>query len=248
MSDPLDQIDTLLDDILSQGWDDPPDPQSNENWTVHRGADMKKAVDQFLEETSYPPLPQREAPVARPRKKKPDQVVIGSINTGSEVIANALLGVDGQPAFPPEDDTPDTDQDEPHGLFDIGLLSDLATGRKGALEAAQAAGVTTAEVQSQLAIALRDVDPTELAKALGMQAAEQQLKSGAIYGVVLSELVKDMMNGRMTAGAKIDLAKLLASVGKIMPKEDKTVGAGGGFVLNISMGASPAQPITIEAE
>lgn len=217
MSDPLDQIDTLLGDILSQGWDDPPAPAPE-----------------------YPPLPTRDVALPEPPARKP--------RARKEPAALAIVAAD-EPALTQEDDTPpDTDQDEPHGLFDIGLLSDLATGRKGALEAAQAAGLTTAEVQSQLATALRDVDPTELAKALGMQAAEQQLKSGAIYGVVLSELVRDMMNGRMTAGAKIDLAKLLASVGKIMPKEDKTVGAGGGFVLNISMGASPAQPITIEAE
>lgn len=133
-------------------------------------------------------------------------------------------------------------------VLDIGLLTDLATGRKSAIEAARAAGVTPERMQSQLAVALREIPPEEIAKALGIQAAEQQLKSGALYGAVLSALVNDMLSGRMKPSDKLELAKLLARVGRVEPKDEKGVGAGGGFVLNIQLGNNDPKPITIEAQ
>lgn len=262
MSDPLDQIDDLLSQALAGGWDDPtpaPEPaapveppapraQSNENWkVVHheypplvetpKTAPATEGEGVLLE---YPPLPVRDA---LPAVVKPKRGRVGK-EEAKEMARQAMTeaGIEHDVDEPPPDD-----QERHRGLLDIGLLSDLATGKKTALEAAEAAGITTAEVHSSLATALRDVDPKEIAKAMGIQAAEQQLKSGALYGVVLSELVNDMLNGRLSPMAKLDLAKLLANVGKIMPKEDKNVAAGGGFVLNISMGGAP-QPITIEAE
>lgn len=139
------------------------------------------------------------------------------------------------------------DEEDASGLLDIGLLTDLAAGRKGAVEAARAAGVTEAQLQSSLAVALREVDPKEIAKAMGLQAAEQQLKSGAIYGAVLADLVADMAAGRLKPETKIELAKLLANVGRVMPKEDKNVSAGGGFTLNINLAGAGSQPVIIDA-
>lgn len=147
---------------------------------------------------------------------------------------------DDEPAAPPGDEAP------PGALLDIGLLTDLATGKKGAVAAAQAAGVTPQQLQSSLAIALRDVPPEEIAKALGLQAAEQQLKSGALYGAVLADLIADMAVGRLKPEIKVELAKLLARIGRVEPKEAKDVAAGGGFVLNIQVGGAAA-PVTIEA-
>jgi hypothetical protein len=116
------------------------------------------------------------------------------------------------------------------------------------VEAAQAAGVTTDQIQSALATALHEVDPREIAKALGLQAAEQQLKSGALYGAVLHDLVLDMQSGRLKPDLKIELAKLLARVGRIEPKEDKGTAVGQGFVLNINLGAAGPTPVTINAD
>lgn len=130
--------------------------------------------------------------------------------------------------------------------LNIGLLTDLAAGRKGAAEAAEAAGVTPDDLQAALATALRGVDPKEISKALGLQAAEQQLKSGALYGAVLFDLVKDMQEGRLKPDTKIELAKLLAKVGRIEPKDEKGAGAGSGFVLNINLGTNSPAPVTIE--
>lgn len=252
-TDSLDQIDSLLGDVLSSGWGDEP------------------AVPPQVE-PEYPPLPTRNADWGKSVIDTPEyKTEQKRRNKKAAAMAGELLGVDGAPAFPvgkaqglalakeamdqagieyrDGDDTQDETDEEPRGaLMNIGLLTDLATGRKSALEAADAAGITPAEVQSQLATALRDIDPKELAKALAIQAGEQRLKSGAIYGVVLSELVTDMMQSRLTPTMKIELAKLLSNVGGITPKEDKTVAQGSGFVLNISMGAAPAQPITIEAD
>lgn len=142
----------------------------------------------------------------------------------------------------PQEATPEGDR----GVMDIGLLTDLAAGRKTAVEAARFAGVSVDEIQSSLAVALREVPPEEIAKAMGLQAAEQQLKSGALYGAVLADLVADMAAGRLKPETKIELAKLLARVGRVEPKEDKGVGAGGGFVLNINLG-NAERPVTIDA-
>lgn len=130
----------------------------------------------------------------------------------------------------------------------IGLLADLAAGRRTPAQVATAAGVTQQDLEAELATTLREVDPKEIAKALGIQAAEQQLKSGALYGAVLADLVHDMSSGRLKAEQKIELAKLLAKVGRIEPKEEKNVGVGGGFTLNINLGGqAPAAPIVIDA-
>lgn len=132
-------------------------------------------------------------------------------------------------------------------MMDIGLLTDLAAGRTTADQAAAFAGVSVEEVQSSLATALREVPPEEIAKAMGLQAAEQQLKSGAIYGVILADLVGDMAAGKLKPETKIELAKLLARVGRVEPKEDKGVGAGNGFVLNINLGAANEKQIVVDA-
>lgn len=252
-TDPLDQIDSLLGDVLASGWGDEP-----------------AAPPQV--EPEYPPLPTRNADWGKSAIDTPEHKAEQKRrNRKAASLAGALLGVDGAPAFPVDKahalalakeamdeagieykdggDTPDETDEEPRGaLMNIGLLTDLATGRKSAMDVAAAAGITPAQVQTQLATALRDVDPKEIAKALTIQAGEQQLKSGALYGVVLQELVTVMMRNGLSPSLMIELAKLLANVGKIMPKEDKAVATGSGFVLNISMGAAPAQPITIEAE
>lgn len=171
-----------------------------------------------------------EAPAPRPASAEPDYP---PLPVPSDEWGNPL---------PPEDDT------EPTGrVLDIGLLTDLATGKKSAVAVAEAAGVDPEALQSQLAVALRQVPPEEIAKALGLQAAEQQLKSGALYGAVLSELVADMISGRMRPADKLELAKLLARVGRVEPKDEKNVGAGSGFILNINLGQG-AQPVTLEAE
>lgn len=156
------------------------------------------------------------------------------------------------PEYPPLPVRPADAEPEPpggaeRGVMDIGLLADLAAGRKTAEQAAQFAGVSVDEIQSSLAVALREVPPEEIAKAMGLQAAEQQLKSGALYGAVLADLVADMAFGRLKPETKIELAKLLARVGRIEPKDEKGAGAGGGFTLNIMMGAGDPKPITIEA-
>lgn len=146
----------------------------------------------------------------------------------------------------PADVEPEPPADSERGVMDIGLLADLAAGRKTAEQAAAFAGVSVSDIQSSLATALREVPPEEIAKAMGLQAAEQQLKSGAIYGAVLADLVADMAEGRLKPETKIELAKLLARVGRVEPKEDKGVGAGGGFVLNINLG-NAERPVTIDA-
>lgn len=171
----------------------------------------------------YPPLPQRDDGVHTYLEPQ----VHGGALKRSEFVGT-----------PPDDDAP-------RGMMDIGLLTDLATGKKGAVAAAQAAGVTPQQLQSSLAIALREVPPEEIAKALGLQAAEQQLKSGALYGAVLADLVGDMALGRLKPEVKVELAKLLARIGRVEPKEAKDASTSS-FVLNISMGAA-AQPVTIEA-
>ena len=147
----------------------------------------------------------------------------------------------------PADVEPEPPSPSDRAVMDIGLLTDLAAGRKTAAQAAALAGVSVAEIQSSLATALREVPPEEIAKAMGIQAAEQQLKSGALYGAVLADLVADMAEGRLKPENKLELAKLLARVGRVEPKEDKGVGAGGGFTLNIMLGAGDPKPITIEA-
>lgn len=215
-----DVLDDALGKIVSSGWDDEPAPATLANAGPQPGdSDLDRRLDAAPLPT-YPPLPVKEKAYAVAAEAEPTQKA----------------------------GTPETDENEPGGVLDIGLLTDLATGRKGAVEAAEAAGVTHAQLQSSLATALHGIDPGEIAKALGIQAAEQQLKSGALYGAVLFDLVADMKAGRMKPDHKIELAKLLAKVGRIEPKEDKGVAAGGGFVLNIQMGQATPPVVTIEAD
>ena len=156
-----------------------------------------------------------------------------------------------EPDYPPvpvrEPDPPAPVPEGERGMMDIGLLADLAAGRKTADEAARFAGVSVDEIQASLAVALREVPPEEIAKAMGLQAAEQQLKSGAIYGAVLADLVADMAEGRLKPEHKLDLARLLSRVGRIEPKEEKGAGVGGGFRLNIVIGGD-TPPVIVEAE
>lgn len=231
----MDQIDSLLDDILSSGWTDTPAPVE-----VEPPAPTPPTPE-------YPPVPVRPAEPA-PRRKQttqkdtPTGVVFDMPYPGQDDPTETGMLV----AAPNAQDDPD-DGDDEGGLYNLGILSDLAAGRITTEDAAQAAGVTTTQVQSALATALREVDPREILKALGLQAAEQQLKSGALYGAVLHDLVRDMATGRLKPEHKLELAKLLAKVGRIEPKEDKSVGAGSGFTLNISMGQAAPQQVIIDA-
>lgn len=167
------------------------------------------------------------------------------------IVAQGWDDGPAEPDYPPvpvrEPDPPVPVPEGERGMMDIGLLADLAAGRKTADEAARFAGVSVDEIQASLAVALREVPPEEIAKAMGLQAAEQQLKSGALYGAVLADLVRDMAEGRLKPETKIELAKLLARVGRVEPKDEKGAGAGGGFTLNIMLGAGDRQPVTIEA-
>ena len=154
-----------------------------------------------------------------------------------------------EPEYPPvpvREEPPAATPEGDRGVMDIGLLADLAAGRKTAVEAARFAGVSVDEIQSSLATALREVPPEEIAKAMGLQAAEQQLKSGALYGAVLADLVADMAAGRLKPEHKLEMAKLLARVGRVEPKEEKGAGVGGGFRLNIVIGGD-TPPVIVEA-
>lgn len=171
----------------------------------------------------YPPLPVREAPMKDFRSGPLPETQHQSV-------------------------TVVRDDEDHQSILDIGLLTELASGQKNAAQAAEAAGMTVGQVQSALATTLRGMDPKEIQKALGIQAVEQQLKSGALYGAVLHELVQDMMAGRMKPDQKMDFLKFLSEIGRIKPKEEKGGGPGQGFVLNISMGGPAApQPVIIES-
>lgn len=180
-----------------------------------------------------------------------DAVLGGIVGQGWEDTAppQAAAPLPEYPPLPVREPQPDPEppSDSERGVMDIGLLADLAAGRKTAEQAARFAGVSVDEIQSSLAVALREVPPEEIAKAMGLQAAEQQLKSGALYGAVLADLVADMACGRLKPETKIELAKLLARVGRVEPKEDKGAGAGSGFTLNIMLGAGDPRPVIIDA-
>lgn len=220
-----DQVDTLLGNLLSSGWDDEVGQAVAEVAAPAPAPKPAKPAPVVKSpQPDYPPLPVRDGMYEMPMVGQKDPSEPGMLVNASGAADEA------PPRFGPP--------------MDIGLLTDLATGRPGAFAAAEAAGFTQEDLQSSLALALRDTPPAEIAKALGLQAAEQQLKSGALYGAVLAALVNDMATGRMRAETKIELAKMLAKVGRLEPKEEK-LAAGGGFTLNISMGSSP-QPIIID--
>lgn len=226
---PLDQqLDAALGGILSAGWDD---PLGSAVAQVNRSPDP--LVNQVRE---YPPLPVREdaAPAPRAKKAPPKEpVVVMERQPNGGALMRTVAEDDEEPPLEV-------------GVFNVGALADLASGRMTPDQVASQMGVELGQLQSELAVALRDMDPKDIAKAMGLQAAEQQLKSGAVYGAILADLVADIAAGRLKPDQKIELAKMLAKVGRIEPKEDRGAVAGQGFVLNISMGTAP-QPITIDS-
>jgi len=215
--DPSAQLDDALGDVLSGGWDTPPDPEPVEPpapasieavWSEHRN----------------------ESASAAARVVKPD---------------GEIVRFEDLPLPPEDDDEPKHPLQGESGMLSMGLLADLAAGRATPEQAAARSGVDVGQLDAALALTLRDMEPADIAKALNLQAVEQQLKSGALYGAVLHALTLDLATGKMPATVKIELAKLLGKNGRIEPKEEKAQ-AGGGFVLNISLGAA-AQPVTIES-
>lgn len=238
--DSFGDLDAALDGILSSPWETAPpeNPAPEKPEVVAPAAPAPEPVQHDLTGRG-----DKSAPVAH----KTEPAI-----PASTAIAEAL----GQevPVIPlpvPDDeyhDDDDEDTPESRARLGMGALVDLASGRRSATDVAAQVGVTDAQLHSQLATALREVPPEEIAKAMGLQAAEQQLKSGAVYGAVLADLVQDMLNNRLKPEVKIDLAKMLAKIGKLEPKEDRNVGVGSGFILNISLGSTDPTPITIEAE
>lgn len=161
----------------------------------------------------------------------------------------ALLPV--QDAAPAQDETGEDwqppDENEQPPLASLGLLTDLATGRKDAAEVASAAGITVEALQDQVAFTLAEVAPDEITRVIGLQALQQQLKSGALYGAVISALARDLVGGRLTPAHKLEMAKVLARMGRVEPREEKNQAMGGAFVLNINVGAGQP-PVVIEAQ
>lgn len=226
--DLLTSMDDALGAILDDPWDAPASPPAAQT------------------ETAPPPAPDtpQEASTAPPQDDPPQPLapIMGREDRSTEArIMRTVPPV-------PEEPTPDDPEEHPHVQMGLGTLADLASGRKTAEEVASSVGVTGDELHAQLATALREVPQEEIQKAMGLQAVEQQLKSGAVYGAVLADLVRDMLGNRMKPETKIELAKLLARVGRIEPKEDKTAGLGSGFQLYINLGNAEPRPIVVEAE
>lgn len=151
-----------------------------------------------------------------------------------------------EPPLPARRERDEDQEPEPpnKAIMDIGLLSDFVTGSRSAEDTAAAAGVTINELHSALATTLAQVDPRELAKAMGVQIAVTQLKAGAVFNALLADLVEDIRAGRAKADVKLELMKILKGIGRLEPKEEKGVVPGGGFQLNINIGG--AAPVTID--
>lgn len=133
-------------------------------------------------------------------------------------------------------------------LLDVGILSDLVSGVRTPHQAAADAGVTQEQLHSALAVTLSQVDPREIAKAMGVQVAATQLKAGAVWNAILADLLNDIQTGRAKADVKLELLKVLKGVARLEPREDKGVGAGGGFSLNINISAGDTvKPVVIDA-
>lgn len=231
--EPLDGLlDAALGDILTGGWSDPlvgdQTPAPDDAQPVVAETPLPK----------YPPLPVREDQAPRQAVKK---------TTPPAGTVTERLEAQPHGGALKRSETSEGDEPGDTSMFSLGVLSDLASGRATPADITARTGVSEDDLHDQLATALHGMDPKEIAKAIGIQAAEQQLKSGALYGAVLADLTSDLIGGRLKPDIKIELAKLLAKNGRIEPKDDKTVGAGGGFTLNINMGAS-VQPITIVAD
>lgn len=142
---------------------------------------------------------------------------------------------------------PEPDEARTPIVASLGLLTDLATGRKDAAQVAQAAGMSIPELQDQVAYTLAEIEPDEITRVIGLQAIQQQIKSGALYGSVLASLARDLVEGRLTPMHKLEMAKVLARIGRVEPKEEKNASVGGGFTLNINLGDG-ARPVVIEAQ
>lgn len=222
-------LDAALGGILTAGWNEPagaaPQVVTSEPENTPKPAPH---VDHGVvpSEPEYPPLPVRGEVV---------EYLEPQLHGGVLKRSKTMDEGDETPELPVS-----------RQVMDIGLLTDLASGRRSAIEVAESAGVSGEQLQSALAVALREVPPEEIAKAMGLQAAEQQLKSGALYGAVLADLIGDMVAGRLKAEVKLDLAKLLARVGRVEPVQDKGAMPGSGFILNINMSAAPEKTIVLE--
>lgn len=241
MSDLDNLLDAALGAVLSAGWDDEPAP------AIEQDDQRQVAAPKF------PPLPMKE-PVKRARKQQdvaaPTSTELTSKSVDSQIPQNLNINTPA-PAeplglFDPRPPQDETDEEDDGASFSIGMLTDLATGRMTPQQAAASVGLPVSSLQEALATELRNSTPDDIAKALAIQASEQQLKSGAIYGAVLFDLVRDMSQGRLQPKEKIKFAELLSAVGRIMPKEAKEAGTGGGFTLNIQMGLSDPKTIVLD--
>lgn len=225
-------LDAMLGEALNSGWDDAPPVAA------------APAPEPVAPE--YPPLPVREYPVPDARSTAGKKATIATNEARAQV--SALLGLPSNLTADQDASIDEGDLPANKRLLNIGMLSDLATSRMTPQQAADTAGVTLAEMQQGLATELAQIDPKEIAKAMGIQAAQEQLKAGALFGAVVNDLIADMVEGRLTPQLKLQLLEMLGVIGRIKPKEDKSVGAGGGFILNISVGNSDPKPVTIEAD
>lgn len=215
-------IDAALGAIVGSGWADPPqEPQAR--------------LDAGLE----PLEPATQRRVAAPE----GPVVVMEPQTHGGALARVQ-----EVTLPAQRVRDDSQEPEPpnKAILDIGLLSDYVSGQRSAQDTAEAAGVTLNELHSTLATTLSQVDPRELAKAMGVQVTVTQLKAGAVFNAVLADLLEDIRSGRAKADTKLELLKILKGVGRLEPKEDKGMAPGTGFSLNINIGAG-AQPVTINA-
>jgi hypothetical protein len=215
-------FDQALGAIVASGWSQP-----------HQSLD---AGFQEVPEPLQQPLP---APMQEPARQW--------IEEQRQVVAQAQ-GLQYPPLPARRERDPDQEVEPPNkALLDIGLLTDFVTGSRNAEDTAAAAGVTINELHSALATTLAQVDARELAKAMGVQVAVTQLKAGAVFNALLADLVEDIRAGRAKADVKLELMKILKGVGRLEPREDKGVGIGGGFQLNINIGQG-VPPVTIEAK
>jgi hypothetical protein len=189
--------------------------------------------------------------LAEPLEAPAAPLPVSAPQTTYDVVASAPpagLAYAPEPVLPARRERTEDQEPEPahKAILDVGLLADFVTGARSANDTAEAAGVTINELHSALATTLQHIDAKELAKAMGVQIAVTQLKAGAVFNALLADLVEDIRMGRAKADTKIELMKILKGVGRLEPKEDKGIGAGSGFQLNINIGAG-TPPVVIES-
>jgi hypothetical protein len=195
-----------------------------------------------LDAGSEAPVPQVAPATARRAAVQPPQEVLEY-----QAHGGALKRVLEPPLPARREREADQEPEPPNkAILDIGLLSDFVTGSRSAEDTAAAAGVTINELHSALATTLANIDPKELAKAMGIQIAVTQLKAGAVFNALLADLVEDIRLGRAKADTKLELMKILKGVGRLEPKDDRGAVPGSGFQLNINIGGG-TQPVTIDA-